>query len=69
MKLKRYPSDLTLFKTNNYRPQQHYRNKKSWDNLESYNNQARKLASLFRKNDKRFDMENEVRKAGPPVLN
>lgn len=33
MKLKRYPSDLTLFKTDNYKPQQHYRNLKSWDNF------------------------------------
>ena len=31
--MKRYPAELTKFKTDNYRPQSHYRNKVGWDHF------------------------------------
>ena len=39
----------------------------SWADKSAYDEQARQLAARFRENDRRFDMENDVRKAGPPV--
>ena len=37
----------------------------TWNNAEAYTTQARKLAALFRENDAKFEMPDDVRAAGP----
>jgi phosphoenolpyruvate carboxykinase (ATP) len=41
--------------------------KNTWKDGAAYEAQARKLAGLFRDNDKKFDMPDAVRAAGPRV--
>jgi len=37
----------------------------TWDDKDAYDVQARHLADLFRKNDAKYELTDEVRQAGP----
>jgi phosphoenolpyruvate carboxykinase (ATP) len=39
--------------------------RETWDDKDAYDEQARKLADLFKENFEKFEGEEEVRRAGP----
>jgi phosphoenolpyruvate carboxykinase (ATP) len=41
----------------------------TWSDKDAYDTQAKDLASRFRANDKKFDMDDAVRNAGPTIIN